>query len=71
MKSSQQEDQEVWITIKLKGYADVNTNLDETASKLLQAVQSTIGDKDVAGFYIGKAGEVVSVEEEAQIYGNQ
>lgn len=71
MKSSRNQDQEVWITIKLKGYADVNTNLGDSSSKLLQVVESMIGDKDVAGFYIGQTGEVVSIEEEAQIYGNK
>lgn len=71
MNLNQPLQQEVWLTVKFKGYTDSSLNLDDAAPKLLAALENYIKEQgNLHGFSVSQAGEVVAIEEEAQIYNN-
>lgn len=64
--------QEVWITIRLKGELNANADARNAAETVLAATEAHF--KTRAGrmiFNICQPGDVIEVEEEAQIYNNE
>lgn len=59
--------QEVWITIRLKGEMRAAFDAQNLALRVLQHAEQTFLDKDM-GFTVCQPGDVIEVEEEAQIY---
>lgn len=64
-------DQEVWITLRLKGYADAGADAGAIAEALLTDLQQHVElGVGTHGFMTSQPGDVLKVEEEAAIYGN-
>lgn len=61
--------QEVWITLRFKGYVDANADLEKVAAELLENLQSYI-ELGVSshGFMTSQPGDVIEIEDEAAIY---
>lgn len=63
--------QEVWITIRLKGEMNAALDADSVAAHVLQHIEKMLEPADsVATFSVCQPGDVLEVEEEAQIYDN-
>ncbi len=64
-------EQEVWITLRFKGYADAKLDADKMAADLLADLTSHLhAGTGTHGFMPSQPGDVIEVEEEAQIYDN-
>lgn len=64
--------QEVWITIRLKGQMQAALDANAIAGRVLEACSAHFtGDDRGTGFETVIHGDVIEVEEEAQIYGNE
>lgn len=69
--------QEVWITIRLKGEMDAAHDANAVATELLQHLEQCLilreglGTQPALGFSYCQPGDVIEVEEEARIYGNE
>ena len=65
--------QEVWITLRFKGEADAELDSDKMAEDMLRTLEKYIDGRPdglIHGFERVVPGDVVEVEEEAEIYGN-
>lgn len=60
--------QEVWITVRLKGYARCDADLDTLA---LEVARRCEANEVNIGLFPCTASDVVEIEEEAAIYGNE
>ncbi|MCV0350236.1 MAG: hypothetical protein K5863_09175 [Nitratireductor sp.] len=62
--------QETWITLRFKGEIPIELDAQDTAEKLLVYLQNCIqhDDGQTHGFEYVQPGDVIEVEEEAQIY---
>lgn len=61
--------QEIWITIRLKGEADASLDPDKIAQAVLTRCQNACRDAGVElAFVVTQPGDVLEVEEEAEIY---
>lgn len=64
--------QELWITLRFKGYANASTPAQSVAEQTLAGLQAHLELRYGAlPFTISQPGEVIEIEEEAQIYDTQ
>ncbi len=64
--------QELWITLRFKGYADAEAPAQHVAEHTLADLQAHLERRYGAlPFAISQPGEVINIEEEAQIYDTQ
>lgn len=64
--------QELWITLRFKGYADATRDAQRIAEQTLAALQSYLEQRPPClPFALAQPGEIIEVEEEAQIYDTQ
>ncbi|CCF19130.1 protein of unknown function [Pseudorhizobium banfieldiae] len=64
-------DQEVWITLRFKGEASADADSRKIAENLLTSLENFIeAGGQGHGFMTTQRGDVLEIEEEASIYGN-
>ena len=69
---SDTQSQELWITLRFKGYAEASAPAQHVAEQTLADLQAHLEQRHGAlPFAISQPGEVIDVEEEAQIYDTQ
>ncbi|MEN5275796.1 hypothetical protein ABE527_02485 [Brucella sp. TWI432] len=61
--------QEIWITLRLKGYVDADADVQKVGENLLSHLENHIREGGQAhGFMSSQPGDVLEIEEEAEIY---